>query len=140
MGDAPSVRLLPAVPMQESIEAAISRFRAAGTEVGQKFKGTVPKLRRKQRQKLGQASSASADSSKPSPLWRQSWSTGDLALIDNMALAHLPTPGTQTPPTAADSDSEEPGGSVGLRLFHRTTMIDPTAVTKSSRGAKSLLL
>jgi len=63
---------------------------------------------------------------------RQEWRTGDLALLDNMALAHLPTPGTQAPP--------EGHGSPGLRLFHRTTMVDPAAEPRSLRGAASVLL
>eukprot|EP00929_Paragymnodinium_shiwhaense_P053824 TRINITY_DN26989_c0_g1_i1.p1 TRINITY_DN26989_c0_g1~~TRINITY_DN26989_c0_g1_i1.p1 ORF type:complete len:520 (-),score=107.25 TRINITY_DN26989_c0_g1_i1:387-1946(-) len=60
---------------------------------------------------------------------QQRWETGDFALIDNMALAHLPAPGSQAP-------REE----VGLRLFHRTTMVDPNAVIRNARGAQSVLL
>ena len=42
---------------------------------------------------------------------RVEWDRGDLALIDNMGLAHLPAPGTQSLPLIS-----------GLRVFHRTTM------------------
>mmetsp|Transcript_64549 Transcript_64549/g.120144 ORF Transcript_64549/g.120144 Transcript_64549/m.120144 type:complete len:606 (-) Transcript_64549:11-1828(-) len=67
-------------------------------------------------------------------IWRQSWEDGDLALIDNLALAHLPSPGTQ-----AQMDGPT---SPGLRLFHRTTMVDrdPEAVPRNVRGASSVLL
>ena len=47
---------------------------------------------------------------------RVEWQRGDLALIDNMALAHLPMPGTQTLPLVS-----------GLRIFHRTTMVNREA-------------
>lgn len=47
---------------------------------------------------------------------RVEWARGDLALIDNMALAHLPAPGTQTLPLVS-----------GLRVFHRTTMVNSEA-------------
>eukprot|EP00971_Amphidinium_carterae_P333856 6468847-Amphidinium_carterae.2 len=67
-------------------------------------------------------------------IWRQTWEDGDLALIDNLALAHLPSPGTQ-----AQMDGPT---SPGLRLFHRTTMVDkdPDAVPRNVRGASSVLL
>ena len=42
--------------------------------------------------------------------WR--WADGDLVMVDNLAVAHLASPGTQKPPT------EE----VGLRLMRRTTV------------------
>ncbi|CAK9007241.1 unnamed protein product [Durusdinium trenchii] len=57
------------------------------------------------------------------------WERGDLALIDNMALAHLPAPGTQTLPLVS-----------GLRVFHRTTMTNPSAVPRNLRGASAVLL
>eukprot|EP00931_Biecheleriopsis_adriatica_P067455 TRINITY_DN41596_c0_g1_i1.p1 TRINITY_DN41596_c0_g1~~TRINITY_DN41596_c0_g1_i1.p1 ORF type:complete len:575 (+),score=127.87 TRINITY_DN41596_c0_g1_i1:34-1725(+) len=59
----------------------------------------------------------------------QQWQAGDLALIDNMALAHLPSKGTQMLPLTK-----------GLRLFHRTTMVNPEAVPRNLRGAESVLL
>jgi len=65
-------------------------------------------------------------------IWKQRWADGDLALIDNMALAHLPTPGTQAPAVGRKSP--------GLRLFHRTTMVDPAAMLRNRRGASSVLL
>jgi len=67
-------------------------------------------------------------------IWRQRWEDGDLGLIDNLALAHLPSPGTQ-----ARMDSAE---APGLRLFHRTTMIDrdEEALPRNERGASSVLL
>lgn len=57
------------------------------------------------------------------------WQRGDLALIDNMALAHVPAPGTQTLPLVS-----------GLRVFHRTTMVNPKAVPRNLRGAAAVLL
>jgi len=60
---------------------------------------------------------------------RVEWDRGDLALIDNMGLAHLPAPGTQSLPLIS-----------GLRVFHRTTMINPEAVVRNLRGAPSVLL
>lgn len=57
------------------------------------------------------------------------WQRGDLALIDNMALAHVPAPGTQTLPLVS-----------GLRVFHRTTMTNPKAVPRNLRGAAAVLL
>ena len=57
------------------------------------------------------------------------WERGDLALIDNMALAHVPAPGTQTLPLVS-----------GLRVFHRTTMVNPEAVLRNLRGAEAVLL
>ena len=60
---------------------------------------------------------------------RVEWDRGDLALIDNMGLAHLPAPGTQSLPLIS-----------GLRVFHRTTMVNPEAEVRSLRGAQSVLL
>lgn len=65
-------------------------------------------------------------------VWRQKWEDGDLALIDNLAVAHLPSPGTQAPARGK--------GSRGLRVFHRTTMVDPEVELKNARGAVSVLL
>lgn len=65
-------------------------------------------------------------------VWRQQWADGDFALIDNMALAHLPAPGTQAKPSGP--------GDPGVRIFHRTTMTDPAAVPRNARGAESVLL
>jgi len=65
-------------------------------------------------------------------VWRQRWADGDFALIDNLALAHLPVPGTQAVPSGP--------GEPGLRLFHRTTMTDAAAVPRNARGAASVLL
>jgi len=63
-------------------------------------------------------------------IWRQEWQTGDFALIDNCALAHLPDrEGTQAPAV-----------ETGLRIFHRTTMVDLGMRLTSSRGARSVLL
>jgi len=67
--------------------------------------------------------------SKQRAIWRQEWASGDVAIIDNLALAHLPAPGTQ-----ASRDDE------GLRLFHRTTMVDSGWVPRNARGADSVLL
>ena len=55
------------------------------------------------------------------------WQRGDLALIDNMALAHVPAPSTQTLPLVS-----------GLRVFHRTTMTNPKAVPRNLRGAAAV--
>ncbi|CAJ1426773.1 unnamed protein product [Effrenium voratum] len=60
---------------------------------------------------------------------RIEWDRGDLALIDNMALAHVPVPGTQTLPLVS-----------GLRVFHRTTMTNSEAIPRNQRGAPSVLL
>mmetsp|Transcript_46375 Transcript_46375/g.108671 ORF Transcript_46375/g.108671 Transcript_46375/m.108671 type:complete len:571 (+) Transcript_46375:57-1769(+) len=60
---------------------------------------------------------------------RVEWDRGDLALIDNMGLAHVPAPGTQSLPLIS-----------GLRVFHRTTMVNSEAVVRNLRGAPSVLL
>jgi len=73
-----------------------------------------------------------SDAEKARLTWQQEWKTGDFALIDNLALAHLPVPGTQAPSSV--------DGGAGLRLFHRTTMVDPEAVVRNTRGAASVLL
>lgn len=66
-------------------------------------------------------------------VWRQEWQAGDVALIDNLALAHLATPGTQAPADGPDG--------VGLRLFHRTTMVDRSlSLPRNTRGAAPVLL
>eukprot|EP00933_Yihiella_yeosuensis_P047823 TRINITY_DN43771_c0_g1_i1.p1 TRINITY_DN43771_c0_g1~~TRINITY_DN43771_c0_g1_i1.p1 ORF type:complete len:569 (+),score=119.47 TRINITY_DN43771_c0_g1_i1:43-1707(+) len=64
---------------------------------------------------------------------KQEWRDGDFALIDNMAVAHLPTEGTQAASTGSDSP--------GIRIFHRTTMVDRSAAAPVNfRGAESVLL
>lgn len=60
---------------------------------------------------------------------QQEWKAGDLALIDNMAVAHLPVPKTQSLPLLS-----------GLRVFHRTTMVDTEKVPRNFRGAPAVLL
>ena len=62
----------------------------------------------------------------PDRLLALNWKEGDLAIVDNLALAHYASPGTQAP-------REE----VGLRILHRTTVgggPSPVPLHLSERG------
>lgn len=134
----PRLALRPPRPLQESIRSAINRCRMVSS--GKQFSSTISRLRRK-REGLrtrsptpasgdGGAGLTAESSSAPALLWKQEWATGDLAIIDNQAIAHIASPGTQMR-----------RGPDDLRLFHRTTMADlGTPLLSARRGATSMLL
>ena len=78
---------------------------------------------------IDEAIATEADGAEPCS-WTMRWRDGDFAFINNRALAHCPVPGTQVLPAECG----------GVRIFHRSTVSDPSAVPQSVRGAESVVL
>uniref|UniRef100_A0A7S4JR41 TauD/TfdA-like domain-containing protein n=1 Tax=Odontella aurita TaxID=265563 RepID=A0A7S4JR41_9STRA len=76
---------------------------------------------------------AAIESSSPDLVCRMKWRTGDLAVVDNLGLAHLAVPETQASKVRA-----------GLRVLHRTTVLgerdDGDTIPTKEDGSRTFLM